>query len=171
MFEDKEDEQSVKELDRLEQLYTLGEVNFDSVIIVDFGSSLKSVLTSLVYTDVDQKKVLFTTVNQWFDESIFYENTIKSLYYPSVNYKEFKKYNQNYYKKFNNNPNEITILTYDALGLIYYTWKKNGNITSINNFSFKNKIKGKMGTFSFKDRKVIQELEIYKVENNKFTKF
>ena len=75
MFEDKEDEQSVKELDRLEQLYTLGEVNFDSVIIVDFGSSLKSVLTSLVYTDVDQKKVLFTTVNQWFDESIFYENT------------------------------------------------------------------------------------------------
>ena len=171
MFEDKEDEQSVKELDRLEQLYTLGEVNFDSVIIVDFGSSLKSVLTSLVYTDVDQKKVLFTTVNQWFDESIFYENTIKSLYYPSVNYKEFKKYNENYYKKFNNNPNEITILTYDALGLIYYTWKKNGNITSINNFSFKNKIKGKMGTFSFKDRKVIQELEIYKVENNKFTKF
>ena len=171
MFEDKEDEQSVKELDRLEQLYTLGEVNFDSVIIVDFGSSLKSVLTSLVYTDVDQKKVLFTTVNQWFDESIFYENTIKSLYYPSVNYKEFKKYNENYYKKFNNNPNEITILTYDALGLIYYTWKKNGNITSINNFSFKNKIKGKMGTFSFKDRKVFQELEIYKVENNKFTKF
>ncbi len=171
MFEDKEDEQSVKELDRLEQLYTLGEVNFDSVIIVDFGSSLKSVLTSLVYTDVDQKKVLFTTVNQWFDESIFYENTIKSLYYPSVNYKEFNKYNKNYYKKFNDNPNEITILTYDALGLIYYTWKKNGNITSINNFSFKNKIKGKMGTFSFKDRKVIQELEIYKVENNKFTKF
>ena len=171
MFEDKEDEQSVKELDRLEQLYTLGEVNFDSVIIVDFGSSLKSVLTSLVYTDVDQKKVLFTTVNQWFDESIFYENTIKSLYYPSVNYKEFKKYNENYYKKFNDNPNEITILTYDALGLIYYTWKKNGNITSINNFSFKNKIKGKMGTFSFKDRKVFQELEIYKVENNKFTKF
>ena len=171
MFEDKEDEQSVKELDRLEQLYTLGEVNFDSVIIVDFGSSLKSVLTSLVYTDVDQKKVLFTTVNQWFDESIFYENTIKSLYYPSVNYKEFKKYNKNYYKKFNDNPNEITILTYDALGLIYYTWKKNGNITSINNFSFKNKIKGKMGTFSFKDRKVFQELEIYKVENNKFTKF
>ena len=29
MFEDKDDEQSVKELDRLEQLYTLGNVNFD----------------------------------------------------------------------------------------------------------------------------------------------
>ena len=82
MFEDKEDEQSIKTLEKLEQLYTLGDVDFDSVIIIDFGNNLKSVLTSLVYTEVDQKRVLFTTVNQWFDESIFYENTIKNLYYP-----------------------------------------------------------------------------------------
>ncbi len=171
MYEDKEDEQSIKELERLEQLYTLGGVNFDSVIIIDFGDNLKSVLTSLVYTDVDQTKVLFTTVNQWFDESIFYENTIKTIYYPSVNYKEFKKFNESYFKRFETFPNEITILAYDALGLIYYVWKKNGKINSINDFSFKNKIKGKIGTFSFKDKKVIQDLEIYKTEKNKFIKF
>ncbi|MDA9684360.1 ABC transporter substrate-binding protein [Candidatus Pelagibacter bacterium] len=171
MFEDKDDEQSTKALERLEQLYTLGDVNFDSVIIIDFGNNLKSVLTSLVYTDVNQDKVLFTTVNQWFDESIFYENTIKTIYYPSVNYKEFKKYNNNYFKRFNKYPNEITILTYDAIGLIYYAWKKNGNLNSINDFTFKNKIKGKIGTFSFKDKRVTQELEIYKTENNKFIKY
>ena len=171
MFEDKEDEQSVRQLEKLEQLYTLGEVNFDSVIIIDFGNNLKSVLTSLVYTDVDQKKVLFTTVNQWFDESIFYENSIQNLYYPSINYDEFKKYNDNYFKKFNKYPNEITILTYDALGLIYYAWKKNGEIRSVNDFLFKSKIKGKIGTFSFADKKVVQELNIYKTEKNKFTKF
>ena len=171
MFEDKEDEESVKELERLDQLYTLGDVNFDSVIIIDFGNNLKSVLTSLVYTDVNQKSVLFTTVNQWFDESIFYENTIKDLYYPSINYKEFKNYNKKFFKKFNIYPNEITILAYDALGLIYYTWKKNGMIKSVNDFSFKNKIKGKVGTLSFKNQKVIQELSIYKTENKKFIKF
>ncbi len=171
MFEDKEDEQSVKELQRLEQLYTLGDVNFDSVIIIDFGNNLKSVLTSLVYSDVNQNKVLFTTINQWFDESIFYENTIQNLYYPSVNYKEFKKYNNKYFKKFNIYPNEITILAYDALGLIYYAWKKNGEINSINDFMFKGKIKGKIGTFSFKDRTVTQELDIYKTDNKRFIKF
>ena len=171
MFEDKDDDQSIKELERLEKLYTLGNVNFDSVIIIDFGNNLKSVLTSLVYTDVNQDKVLFTTINQWFDESIFYENTIKNLYYPSVDYKEFKKYNNKYFKKFNIYPTEITILAYDALGLIYYAWKKNGKINSINDFIFKNKIKGKIGTFSFKDKKVIQDLEIYKTENKKFIKF
>ncbi len=171
MFEDKDDDQSVKALARLDQLYTLGSVNFDSVIIIDFGNSLKSVLTSLVYTDVNQSNVLFTTVNQWFDESIFYENTIKNLYYPSISYKEFKKYNNEYFKRFNKYPNEITILTYDALGLVYYAWRKSGDIKSINDFSFKNKIKGKIGTFSLKDKKVFQELDIYKTENNRFTKF
>jgi hypothetical protein len=171
MLEDKEDEQSLKELERLEQLYTLGSVNFDSVIIIDFGNNLKSVLTSLVYADVDQNNVLFATINQWFDESIFYENTIKNLYYPSVNYKEFKKFNNKYFKKFKIYPNEISILAYDALGLIYYAWKKNGEINSINDFLFKNKIKGKIGTFNFKNGKVIQELDIYKTENNKFIKF
>ena len=170
-LEDKDDEQSLLELERLDQLYTLGDVNFDSVIIIDFGNNLKSVLTSLVYTDVDQDKVLFTTINQWFDKSIFYENTIKTLYYPSINYKEFKKYNQIYFNRFKNYPNEITILTYDALGLIYYAWKKNGKIDSINNFSFKGNIKGKIGTFSFKDREVLQKLDIYKTEKNKFIKF
>ena len=171
MFEDKDDEQSKRQLEILEQKYTLGDVNFDSVIIIDFGNNLKSVLTSLIYTDVDQDKVLFTTLNQWFDESIFYENAVKSLYYPSVNYKEFRDYRKNYYKVFNSYPNEISILAYDAVGLIYYVWKKNGKINSVNDFAFKGKIKGKIGTFSFENKQVIQDLNIYKAENNKFTKF
>jgi ABC-type branched-subunit amino acid transport system substrate-binding protein len=171
MFEDKEDEQSKRELERLEQKYTLGNVNFDSVIIIDFGNSLKSVLTSLAFTDVDQKRVLFTTLNQWFDESIFYENTVKRLYYPSVNFKEYKKYKDKYFKTFNKFPNEMTILAYDAIGLIYYAWKKNGKVNSVNDFTFKSKIKGKIGTFSFNNKKIIQDLNIYKAANNKFTKF
>ena len=171
IIEKKDDEQSKRELKFLEQKYTLGSVNFDSVIIIDFGNSLKSVLTSLVFTDVNQDKVLFTTVNQWFDESIFYENTIKSLYYPSVDYKEFKKYKENYHKNFGNFPSEITILAYDAIGLIYYVWKKTGKINSIRDFMFKENIKGKIGTFNFNNKKVIQNLNIYSAENNKFIKF
>ena len=171
MFEDKEDQQSIIQLKKLEQKYTLGDVNFDSVIIIDFGNSLKSVLTSLVYADVDQEKVLLMTVNQWFDESIFYEKTVKNLYYPSVNYKEFKKYKENYFKIFNSFPSEITILAYDAIGLIYYVWKKNGKISTVNDFSFKGKIKGKIGTFSFNNKKIIQDLSIYQTNKNKFIKF
>ena len=171
MFEDKDDEQSKKELNRLEQKYTLGNVNFDSVIIIDFGNSLKSVLTSFAFTDVGEDKVLFATLNQWFDESIFYENTIKSLYYPSIDYKEFNKFKNNYYKTFNTHPTEISILAYDAIGLIYYLWKKNGKINSVYDFSFKGKIKGKIGTFRFDKMQISQDLNIYNVRENSFIKF
>ena len=93
------------------------------------------------------------------------------MYFPSVNYKEFKKYNKKYFQRYKNYPNEITILTYDALGLIYYAWRNKGKLSSVNDFNFDNKIKGKIGTFSFKNKRVYQELEIYKTDKKKFTKF
>jgi len=170
LLEKKDDEKSKNELIKLEQMYTLGEVNFDSIIVIDFGNSLKSVLASLVFSDVDDKKVLFTTVNQWFDESIFYENSVKNLYYPSINYENFNRYNKKYVKYFKKQPNEITILAYDALGLIYYVWKKNKSVNSLNDFLIKDKIKGKIGTFSFSNGQVNQDLKIYKTENKKFIK-
>ena len=49
--------------------------------------------------------------------------------------------------------------------------KKNGQISNINDFLFKSKIKGKIGTFSFQEKKVSQELNIYKISENKFIKF
>ena len=171
VLEKKDDDQSKNELEILDRLYTLGSVDFDSVIIIDFGSNLKSVLSSLVYTDVDDSSVLFTTVNQWFDESIFRENSVKNLYFPSINMRQFKNYNENYYKTFGLKPDEITILAYDALGLIHYVWKKNKGINTINDFFIKEKIKGKIGTFEFKDKKVSQQLKIYKTEKNKFKEY
>ena len=167
----KDDEVSKIELKILDSLYTLGSVDFDSVIIIDFGSSLKSVIASLVFSDVDDESVTFVTVNQWFDENIFRGNTVKNLYFPSVDMKQFKKYNEYYYKTFNQKPDEITILSYDALGLIYYVWNKNNGIKTINDFFIKEKIKGKIGTFQFKDNKVSQQLKIYKIKNNKFKEF
>ena len=166
-----DDNQSKRELETLDRIYTLGSVDFDSVIVIDFGNSLKSVLSSLVYTDVDDKTVLVATVNQWFDESIFHKNLVKNLYFPSVDIKQFKKYNDDYFKTFGIKPDEITILGYDALGLIYYVWNKNNGINSINDFFIKDKIKGKIGTFEFKEKKVSQQLKIYKTENNQFKEY
>lgn len=171
VLEKKEDEASKLELKKLEQQYTIGKVNFDSVVIIDFGDSLKSVLTSLVYSDVDQNEVMIITANQWFDKSIFLENSIKNLYYPSIDIKNFQNYKKKYSSIYNMQPTEITILTYDALGLIYYIWNKNNyKISSVKDFMIKDSIKGKIGTFNFIDGKLIQKLNIYKVSDKKFTK-
>ena len=45
-----------RQLENLKKRYTIGNIKFDSVIISDFDESLKSVITSLLYTDVSPKK-------------------------------------------------------------------------------------------------------------------
>ena len=57
-------------------------MKFDSVIIADFDESLKSVITSLLYTDVSPKNKYIITLNQWFDESLLKEQNLQPIYYP-----------------------------------------------------------------------------------------
>ena len=66
-----------KKIKKLEQRYTLGGLNFDAVIIADFDESLKSVTTSLLYTDVSPKQKYFITFNQWFDKGLLNEIDIQ----------------------------------------------------------------------------------------------
>ena len=159
-----------KELEKLEQMHTLGQVNFDTVIVLDFGERLKSVLTSFIFSDVTSEKVDFFTVNQWFDETLFNESALQNLYFPAIDLNNLKKFNKKYIKKFNKKPNEVSILAYDALGLIYYCWFNN-------NFQFKkdqlyNKkgFKGLHGEFNIENNASIQKLKIYKVSGKKFIK-
>ena len=111
-------------------MHTLGKVNFDSVFIIDFVERLKRVLTSFMFSDVSNKKVNFFTINQWFDETFFDENATQNLYIPSIDLENSKKFNKKISKILNEEPNQVSILAYDALGLIYYCWLNN-------NFQFK----------------------------------
>ena len=167
-LEGSEELKDIRELNKLKQRYTLGKVNFDSVIILDFGDSLKSVLTSLAYTDVADKDILIITGNQWFDKGILEETSINNFYFPSINLNNFRNFNKSFFKVYNYIPNEISILAYDSVGLIYYLWKNLGAIKSINDFNFKKDIKGKLGKFKISENKVIQDLNIYRIKEGKF---
>ena len=171
VLEKRDDLSSQRELELLEQKYTLGKVNFDSVIILDFGNSLKSVISTLIFQDVDQNDVLFATLNQWFDKSLFFENSLKKLYFPSVNLNNFNKFKVKYRDNFFSEPNEITILAYDAIGLVYYLWKSGKKSISINNFNIDKRIKGKIGYFKFKKQKTLQDLNMYVTDGGKFKKY
>ena len=96
-----------KQLEKLNKRYTIGNVNFDSVIISDFDESLKSVVTSLLYTDVSPKKKFFITFNQWFDESFLKESTIQPIYYPSINKNNLDKFKRSFIKSLNEYPNHL----------------------------------------------------------------
>ncbi len=159
-----------KKIKRLEQRYTLGGLNFDSVIIADFDESLKSVSTSLIYTDVSPKNKYFITLNQWFDESLLNESDIQPLYYPSINKDNFEDYKKKFFKEFNEYPSHLSLLSYDLMGLIYYLSLKN-NFSEINKlFKVKNSFKGKIGIFDIKNNKINHRLNFYKIEDKKLIK-
>tara|TARA_E500000178_G_scaffold60780_1_gene57395 strand:+ start:209 stop:1363 length:1155 start_codon:yes stop_codon:yes gene_type:complete len=159
-----------KQLKKLEKKYTIGNVNFDAVIISDFNESLKSVITSLLYTDISPKKKNIITFNQWFDKSVLDEKNIQPIYYPSINNKNLKNFKKKFFNKFNENPSHLSLLSYDLVGLIYYLSISN-DLTDLNRlFKKKNSFKGKIGIFDIEDNKINHRLNFYKIDDGKIKK-
>ena len=164
--------QSNKEklIERLKKRDTLGGVKFDSIIIADFDESLKSVTTSLLYTDISPKEKYFIALNQWFDESLLEEASSQPLYFPSINKRNYEKFSEEYFEKFNKYPNQLSFLSFDLVGLVYYLIIQNNFIVNEKVFTKKNLFKGKVGIFEIKNNKINHILNFYKVEDNSFKK-
>ncbi len=159
-----------KKIKRLEKRYTIGNLNFDAVVISDFDESLKSVTTSLLYTDVKPENKYFITLNQWFDESLLKETDVQPIYYPSINKENFDDYKIKYFNAFNEDPSHLSLLSYDLVGLIYYLSFKS-DLTNLSRlFKKQNSFKGKIGIFDVKNNKINHRLNFYKVENKELTK-
>jgi ABC-type branched-subunit amino acid transport system substrate-binding protein len=165
-------EQNNKEhlIERLKKRDTLGSLKFDSIVISDFDESLKSVTTSLLYTDISPKEKYFITLNQWFDESLLKETSSQPLYFPSVNKDNYNKFSNEYFEKYNQYPNQLSFLSYDLVGLVYYLILQNNSIINEKIFTKKTLFKGKVGIFEIKKNKINHILSFYKVEDGKFKK-
>ena len=159
-----------KQLKKLEKKYTIGSVRFDSVIISDFDESLKSVITSFLYTDVSPKNKYIITFNQWFDQSLLNEKNIQPIYYPSINKKNLDNFSNKFEKEFNQTPNYLSLLSYDLVGLVYYLSIKNEFVNNNRLFKNKNSFKGKIGIFDVENYKINHRLNFYKIENGNFKK-
>ena len=166
--ENSEDSNKEKKLEILKKKDTLGKIGYDSIIIADFDESLKSVTTSLLYTDVSPKKITFISLNQWFDETLFKETTSQPISFPSINKKNYDNFRKDYYKIFNEYPNQLSMLSYDLVGLTYYLLLQNNFEIDKKLFLKKNKFKGVSGIFEIKNKKINHILNFYKVEGDKF---
>ena len=159
-----------KKIKRLKKKYTLGGLNFDAVVIADFDESLKSVSTSLLYTDVSPKNKYFITLNQWFNKSLINETDIQPIYYPSINKDNFDNFKRKFFTEFYENPTHLSLLSYDLVGLVYYLSLKT-NLSNLDKlFKKKNSFKGKIGIFDIKNNKINHRLNFYKIENKKIIK-
>ena len=159
-----------RQLEKLKKKYTIGNVNFDTVIISDFEESLKSVITSFLYTDVSPKKKYIISFNQWFDESFLKEKTIQPIYYPSINKDNLDTFKKKFFDEFNEYPNYLSLLSYDLIGLIYYLTLDNSILDADKLFKRKNSFKGKIGVFDVENNQINHRLNFYKINDGKFIK-
>jgi hypothetical protein len=128
-----------KELKNLKKKYTIGEINFDSVVIANFGENLKSVTNSFLFSDITVQDVKFITLNQWFDETLLKETSLQPIYFPSINKKNYDKYINEYKEVYDEYPNQLSFLSYDLVGLVYYLIFQNNFVIDEKIFYKKNK--------------------------------
>ena len=164
-FKDKE-----RRIQNLKKRDTLGNIDFDSVIIADFDENLKSVATSLLYTDVSSKRISYITLNQWFDKSLLKENSLHPIYFPSINKRNYELFMNDFENIYGINGDQLSFLSYDLLGLVYFLIYENDFKISKKIFYKKNKFKGKIGVFEISKNTITHQLNFYSIENNKFRK-
>ncbi len=159
-----------KKLEELNKKDTLGGINFDSVIIADFGESLKSVATSLLYTDVSSKRISYITLNQWFDNSLLKEKSLQPIYFPSINKENFELFRVEYDNAYKKKANQLSFLSYDLVGLVYFLIYSNNFDQDKKIFYEKNKFKGKIGIFEIDKNTITHQLNFYSINDERFIK-
>ena len=169
-IEDSNLDDKEKKVENLKKRDTLGGINFDSVIIADFDESLKSVATSLLYTDVSSTRVSYITLNQWFDDSLLKETSLQPLYFPSINKENYESFKSEYKDAYQKNANQLSFLSYDLVGLVYFLIYDNDFNLDKNIFYKKNKFKGKIGIFEIDKNVITHQLNFYSIDKEKFIK-
>ncbi|PCJ60750.1 MAG: penicillin-binding protein activator [Rhodospirillaceae bacterium] len=127
-----DDEISKRELERLKGQETLGDVDFDAVLLPVGGDHLKSIAPLLSYYDVDPKKVRFLGTGQWDDATIGTEPTLVGGWYATSGPKEWERFVRRYEDRFQAAPPRLASLAYDATALAAVLV---GTGTSLDDFS------------------------------------
>ena len=98
------------------------------------------------------------------------EASTQPLYFPSINKKNYENFSAEYFKKFNHYPNQLSFLSFDLVGLVYYLILQNNSVIDKKMFTKKTLFKGKIGIFEIKNNKINHILNFYKVEDKEFKK-
>jgi len=112
-----EDEASKLALDRLENLDTLGQPDFDAVLLPLGGRSLLSIAPSLAFFDVDPAEVQFLGTALWNDPSLGSEPTLQGGWFAAPSPVLWEGFQRRYRNTYGAAPPRIATLSYDMTAL------------------------------------------------------
>lgn len=114
---DNGDAAAQKVLKRLDTLDTLGEVDFDAVLIPESGPRLKSAIAMFGYYDVFSPQVRFLGTSVWENTNLSRETTVAGSWYPALSRAYTAYFAGKYNDYFGEKPNSLYSFAYDGVAL------------------------------------------------------
>ena len=106
-----------KVLERLNKTDTLGEVDFDTVLIPESGASLKAAVSMFGYYDVYAPQVKFIGTSVWENTVLNKESTMRGSWFPALSRSHSDYFIEKYTSIFGERPSSLYSMGYDAVAL------------------------------------------------------
>lgn len=105
-------------------------LDFDALIVPESGNRLKALTSMFSFYDVSAPEVLFLGTSVWANTGLSKETELYGAVYPVMSQSRMNRFIQKYYDMFNERPNSLGILGYDAVALASALARKNsGSLT------------------------------------------
>ncbi len=113
----KEDELSIKTLQRLKVLETLGDLPYEALLIADGGDRLQRVAALLPFFDIDPKKIRVLGTGRWDVPGIGTEPALIGGWFAAPPPQAREAFAQRYKDLYGAHPPRLATLAYDAVAL------------------------------------------------------
>ncbi len=165
-----EDEESRRQLEALKKVDTLGDVDFDAVLIPEGGHKLLLIASLLSFYDVDPDVVRFLGTGQWDEPAAAKEPTLRRGWFAAPPPELRADFEARYRGFFGEPPPRIATLAYDAVALaaVLARAPAGGDFTFAQ-ITADNGFVGVDGIFRFRaDGRVERGLGVIEVEASRF---
>lgn len=122
------DKSAERQLKQLKTTNSMGEVGFDAVIIPEYGSKLKSIISMFGYYDVYAPEVKFLGTSIWENSSLNKESIIINSWYPALSRYQSVYFSNKFSYLFDERPSSLYSFAYDAVALASALSKQTGII-------------------------------------------
>lgn len=105
-------------INKIRNMETLGDVDFDAILVPEGGSMLGSIAPLLSYYEIDLDKVKVLGTGLWHDPMLFNEPQLQGGWFASPEDELANKFIERYKNTFTRTPPRIVTLGYDAMALV-----------------------------------------------------
>jgi ABC-type branched-subunit amino acid transport system substrate-binding protein len=116
-LESKKDEASIKALARLNQLDTLGDVDYDALFLPEEGGRLRAIAALLPYYDIDPARVKLIGTMLWEDPTLAAEPALQGGWFAGTPIEARIDFENRYARVYGAKPPRLASLAYDATAL------------------------------------------------------